>query len=81
MSLCHEHNLRAGLAVGGRYGVRVRLKPGDPLANLIGADWSQEHWFPTARDRDAALTDMASRYPFSRRGDEPTLTFERIGDG
>jgi len=78
MSICHEHNLNRPVATQRPWGVRVRLRPGDPFAKLVGADWHREHWFATEHQRDDALAGMSSRHPFSRIGDEPTLVFERI---
>ena len=60
------------------YGVRVRLKPGDPFARLLGADWQTTHWYYTVEARDAALTQMARRHEYSRIGDEPALVFEKV---
>jgi hypothetical protein len=60
------------------YGVRVRLKAGDPFAKLLGADWQTTHWFYTVDARDAALIQMARRHEYSRIGDEPALVFEKV---
>jgi len=38
------------------YGIRVRLRAGDPFAKLVGADWQKTHWFFTAAERDRVLT-------------------------
>jgi hypothetical protein len=60
------------------YGVRVRLKNGDPFAKLLGADWQTTHWYFTVADRDLALEQMSRRHEFSRIGDEPALVFEKV---
>ena len=60
------------------FGIRVRLRPGDPFRKLLGEDWQKLHWYASARERDAALTDMARRHEFSRIGDEPAMAFEKI---
>lgn len=60
------------------YGVRVRLRAGDPFAKLLGADWQKTHWFFMAADRDRALEDMARRHEYSRIGDVPALVFEKV---
>ena len=60
------------------YGVRVRLKQGDPFSKLLGADWQTTHWFYTVSDRDKALEEMARRHEFSRIGDDPALVFEKV---
>jgi hypothetical protein len=60
------------------YGVRVRLRAGDPFAKLLGADWQKTHWFFTAAERDRALEEMARRHEYSRVGDQPALVFEKV---
>jgi hypothetical protein len=60
------------------YGVRVRLRAGDPFSKLLGADWQTTHWFFTIAERDKALEDMARRHEFSRIGDDPALVFEKV---
>ncbi len=60
------------------YGVRVRLKPGDPFAPLLGRDWQTTHWYFSVAERDEALEDMARRHEYSRVGDEPALVFEKV---
>ena len=81
MAICHEHNLKAPAPQAWPYGIEIRLKAGDPFANLVGPDWRKAHWFATARERDAALADMASRHLYSRRGDEPSIVLEKIEPG
>ena len=81
MVICHEHNLRAPPPSARPWGIRVSLPPGDPFAHLVGADWRKLHWFATERERDAVLADMASRHLYSRRGDEPSVRFEKTAEG
>jgi hypothetical protein len=81
MAIAHEHNLNALPPAAKPFGIRVRLRPGDPFTRLVGADWQKLHWFPTERERDEALAEMASRHLYSRRGDEPTVVYERIAQG
>jgi hypothetical protein len=79
MAIANEHNLHRGPVPDIRpYGIRVTLRAGDPFRRLLGADWQKEHWFATARERDAALADMARRHEFSRLGDRPAIVFEKI---
>ncbi len=78
MSTCHEHNLRTPLPDARPYGIRVRLRRGDPFGKLVGEDWSKEHWYATARERDAALREMSGRYAYFRPGDQPALEFEAV---
>ena len=78
MAICHEHNLNAAPPPVLPFGIQVRLKPGDPFVKLVGPDWQKTHWFASARERDAVLADMESRHLYSRRGDEPSVLFERI---
>jgi hypothetical protein len=79
MAICHEHNLNAAPPQELPFGIQVRLKPGDPFVKLVGPDWQKTHWFASARERDEVLADMESRHLYSRRGDEPSVLFERIG--
>ncbi|MEX0734437.1 MAG: hypothetical protein WD944_10600 [Steroidobacteraceae bacterium] len=78
MAIAHEHNLILHPPSVKPFGIRVSLRPRDPFARLVGADWQKLHWFATERERDEALEDMASRHRYSRRGDEPTVVFEKI---
>ena len=78
MKICHEHNATRRLDEPRPYGIRVRIKPRDTFARILGPDWEQTHWFATAHERDKALADMASEHLYSRRGDQPTLRFEPI---
>lgn len=78
MPVCHEHNLRSPLAEHRPFGIRVRLKAGDPFRNLVGDDWSKEHWFPSRRERDQALAEMSKKYIYFRPGDQPALQFEAV---
>lgn len=78
MSIYHPHNLSRPLAAEKPFGIRVTLKSSDPFRNLVGADWSREHWFETARERDAELERMSQRYLYFRPGDQPSLEFEKI---
>jgi hypothetical protein len=78
MAICHEHNLRAAPPSARPFGIRVGLRPGDPFAKLVGPDWQRTHWYASERERDTALDDMASCHLYSRRGDEPSIVFEKI---
>jgi hypothetical protein len=81
MAYCHEHNARGQLAAAQPYGIRISLPPGDPFARLVGAEWQKLHWFASEQERDAVLADMASRHPYSRSGDEPSVVFEKVERG
>jgi len=81
MELCHAHNLNQPPAQSKPFGIRVSLRNGDSFARLLGADWQQHHWFATAQERDRALQDMAGEHLYSRRGDRPSLVFERVQQG
>jgi hypothetical protein len=77
--IANEQNLNGGPAPPVRpFGIRVKLRRGDPFRRLLGDDWQKLHWYTSARDRDAALEDMARRHEFSRIGDEPALLYEKI---
>jgi hypothetical protein len=78
MAISNEHNLNAPMPATKPFGIRVRLRARDPFTRLVGADWQKTLWFATARERDAALEDMASRHLYSRRGDAPSLIYEKV---
>jgi len=79
MAIANEHNLhRAPVPAVRPFGIRVKLKRGDPFRLLVGNDWQKLHWFPSARERDSALQEMSRRHEFSRIGDDPALLFEKI---
>ena len=78
MAIAHQHNLNAPPPASKPFGIRVRLRARDPFTRLVGADWQKVHWFATEPERDAALADMAGRHLYSRRGDEPSVVYEKI---
>lgn len=79
MTACHSHNLREPRSEAPKpYGVRVSLRAGDPFRKLLGADWSRTHWFETAEERDAALAEMSRKHEYSRPGDRPALSYEKV---
>lgn len=78
MSIVHSHNLARPLPDQRPYGIRVRLKSSDPFRNLVGNDWTHEHWFGTREERDRALQEMSGRYIYFRPGDQPTLEYEVV---
>ncbi len=78
MKICHSHNLNHDPDFDTPYGIRVSLPPGDTFRALVDTDWEQFHWFATEHDRDRALEDMASEHIYSRRGDRPTVVFDRV---
>ena len=78
MPICHEHNLARPLPRQCPFGIRVRLRSTDPFKNLVGDDWSREHWFATRDERDRALREMSGRYVYFRPGDQPSLEFEKV---
>ena len=50
----------------------------DPFRKLLGEDWSRTHWYETAEERDAALAEMSRKHEYSRPGDRPALSFEKV---
>jgi hypothetical protein len=76
--IASEHNLHhAPPPARCPFGVRVRLPHGDPFRRLLGDDWQRLHWYPTERERDAALAEMSRRHEYSRGSDRPALVFEK----
>ena len=78
MATCHDHNLGQPLPEQLPFGIRVRLRRGDPFRRLLGEEWTKEHWFPTRSERDGRLAEMSGRYVYFRPGDAPALDFEVI---
>ena len=79
MAICQPHNLAQPVAGASRpFGVRVSLKRGDPFRKLLGDAWSRTHWYETTAERDAALTEMSRRHEYSRSGDQPALSYEKV---
>ncbi|MGH8496195.1 MAG: hypothetical protein ACREVN_08660 [Gammaproteobacteria bacterium] len=79
MYICHAHNLvQPPVEQPLRYGIRISLPPDDPLIPILGAEWEKFHWYATAEERDDELEEMSSRHLYSRRGDLPTLIFEKV---
>jgi hypothetical protein len=78
MAIANEPNLTAPMPAEKPFGIRVRLRAGDPFTRLVGANWSKTHWYATERERDAAFEDMSSRHLYSRRGDEPAVVYEKV---
>jgi|SRR5580693_7771554 hypothetical protein len=79
MGIANPQNLVRTLPVLPRpYGIRVRLKTGDPFAKLLGIDWQKTHWFFTAAERDRVLEDMSRKHEYSRIGDQPAQVFEKV---
>jgi hypothetical protein len=78
MAIAHQHNLNSPPPAARPYGIRARLRARDPFTRLVGAGWQKLHWFATERERDEALADMSSRHLYSRRGDEPSVIYEKV---
>src|SRR3979490_2947540 len=72
MGIANIQNLVRTLPVLPRpYGIRVRLRAGDPFAKLLGADWQKTHWFFTAADSDRVLQGKSPQHENSPQGDPP----------
>ena len=78
MPICHEHNLARPQPRNCGFGIRVKLRSTDPFKNLIGQDWTREHWYSTREERDRMLKEMSGRYLYFRPGDQPSLEFEKV---
>jgi hypothetical protein len=79
MGLSNAHNLlRPPATKALPFGLRVSLRPGDPIASLLGADWQRTHWYATAAERDAALSEMSRRHEYSRAADPPAHVYTKV---
>ncbi len=63
-----------------RYGIRVMLPPGDPLAgeHLLGSGWEYYRWFEQREARDRAFAQMSERYLYLRRGDDQSQVLAKV---
>lgn len=80
MDYCHQHNLVEPDKADAekKFGIKVSLPPGDPLAALLGQDWERVHWYATERQRNTAYDEMARRHLYSRDTDTPSQVLEKI---
>src|SRR5580698_4669280 len=79
MGIANAQNMARSIPVLPQpYGIRVRLKRGDPFAKLLGSDWQKTHWYFTAAERDRVLEEMSRKHEYSRIGDQPALVFEKV---
>lgn len=78
MAISQPNNFTRPIQAEQPFGIRVSLRPENPFARLVGADWQKVHWFTSERERDEALGDMRRRHRFSRVGDEPALQFAKV---
>ena len=67
MPIAHEHNLARPLPRDCQFGIRVKLRSTDPFKNLVGGDWTREHWYATREERDRMLKEMSGRMCTSAR--------------
>lgn len=63
-----------------KYGVRITLPEGDPMAapHLLGSEWEATRWFETEDERDRWIEEAQHEHLYSRRGDIPTQRYEKI---
>lgn len=80
LNFCHQHNLVNPESAGEarNFGIRVTLPANDTLRKVLGDDWERLHWFASEAERDAALTDMATRHGYYRTTDSPTQILEKV---
>jgi hypothetical protein len=79
MGIANQQNLtRTNPVLPRPYGIRVRLRQGDPFGKVLGEDWQRTHWFYTAIERDRVLEDMSRKHEYSRIGDQPAQVFEKV---
>jgi len=77
---CHQHNLVDQTTIGQdrTFGIRISLPASDTLRKILGDNWEQLHWFPSAAERDAAFEKMGARHGYYRNTDTPTQILEKI---
>lgn len=47
-------------------------------AHLLGDEWESTRWFADEKLRDEALAEMKQQPPYYRKGDTPTVVYEKI---
>jgi hypothetical protein len=80
VDFCHQHNLVQPETAGAerKYGIRVSLPAADTIAQLLGSDWEQMHWYSGEAERDSAYENMAKRHGYYRATDNPSQVLEKI---
>lgn len=78
MEISNEHNLAEQRGLPRPFGIKVTLNREDPFRNLVDEGWEKFHWYASAGQRDVAFEDMRSRHRYSRRGDRPSLVYEKV---
>ncbi|OED35564.1 hypothetical protein AB833_29730 [Chromatiales bacterium (ex Bugula neritina AB1)] len=63
-----------------KFGIKVSLPNGDTMsaAHLLGDEWESTRWFADEKLRDEALAEMKQQPPYYRKGDTPTVVYEKI---
>ena len=79
MDFCHQHNVHNKLKNKKKnYGIKMSLPEGDTLGNLLGENWSKQHWYHNEHERDSAYEKMKIRHGYYRKTDNPTQIIEKI---
>ncbi len=78
MEISNEHNLAEQRGLPRPFGIKVTLNREDPFRNLVDDGWENFHWYATDEQRDAALEDLRGTHRYSRRGDRPSLVYEKV---
>ncbi|MHB1544950.1 MAG: hypothetical protein ACYCS1_05960 [Gammaproteobacteria bacterium] len=61
-----------------RYGIRARMDPTDPIAQLIGPDFHLDRWYSNRAIRDRALQELRSGRPVYLSLDLPVILYAPI---
>jgi hypothetical protein len=79
MDFCHQHNVSIKLKNEKKnFGIKVTLPLGDTLGNLLGENWSKQHWYNDENERDLAFEKMKIRHGYYRKTDNPSQIIEKI---
>ncbi|MCZ6537407.1 MAG: hypothetical protein O7C03_04870 [Gammaproteobacteria bacterium] len=78
MEISNEHNLAEQRGLPRPFGIKVTLNREDPFRNLVDEGWEKFLWYASAEQRDAAFEDMRSTHRYSRRGDRPSLVYDKV---
>ena len=68
MDFCHQHNVSIKLKNEKKnFGIKVTLPSGDTLGNILGENWSKQHWYDDENERDLAFEKMKIRHGYYRK--------------
>jgi hypothetical protein len=79
MNFCHQHNVTTKTKDNDKnFGIKITLPKGDTLNNILGSNWSKQHWYENEKERDSVYNKMKIRHGYYRVTDNPTQIIQKI---